>query len=393
MKFRAAAGPNYASRLGMGSRLLTLTALMLVLPVSVAFAQVRVRTSWDNNADILTVGYRVAVGTSPRAPNVEIDAGASTSTTLSLPVGATYYVTVRAYTAWGTEGPSSDETVIDLAAAPGAPSDVSASIHGSSAVLGWAPPQTGGAPNGYLLSVGTAPNAANLLNAYPVGNIVGISGTLPPGTYFGRLHATNYVGTGPPSSEIRFDIAPPSRPLGPIDLSAAWAGARALLTWSRPPESWGDDVPSFYVLEAGTTPGASNLGSLSVGNTTSYVADVPAGTHFVRVRGVGAGGASDPSNEIVLQGPDAPGPASGLVAVVSGETATLTWTAPAGRAQATSYVLEAGSAPGLSNLAVVNVGSATTVSAAIPPGLYFVRVRAANAVGSAAPSNEVIVRR
>ena len=86
MKFRAAAGSNHASRLGQGSRLLAVTALMFVLPMSAAFAQIRVQTSWDNNADILTAGYRVAVGTSPRMPSVEIDAGASTSTTLSLPV-------------------------------------------------------------------------------------------------------------------------------------------------------------------------------------------------------------------------------------------------------------------------------------------------------------------
>ena len=338
------------------------------------------------------MGYRVAIGTSPQAPNAEIDAGPSTSTTLSLAVGATYYVTVRAYTALGTMGPPSDEAVVDLAAAPGAPSDAAASVYGSSAVLSWGPPQTGGAPLNYLLSVGTAPAASNLLNAYPLGNIVGISGKLPPGTYYARVQAANFVGIGPLSSEIRFDIAPPSRPVGPIELTAAGAGVRTNLTWSRPPDAWGDDVPSFYVVEAGTAPGIADIGSISVGNATSYLVDVPAGTYFVRVRGVGAGGASDPSNELVLQGPSVPGPV-GLTASASGGTATLTWTAPSGGTPATHYVLDVGSAPGLSNLGVVNVGNVTSLSANVPPGVYHVRVRAANAAGTSTPSNEVVVQR
>jgi predicted phage tail protein len=55
-------------------------------------------------------------------------------------------------------------------------------------------------------------------------------------------------------------------------------------------------------------------------------------------------------------------------------------------------VLEAGSATGLSNLASVAIGPATTFSTSgVPAGSYFVRVRAVNAAGSSAVSNEVIV--
>jgi hypothetical protein len=53
--------------------------------------------------------------------------------------------------------------------------------------------------------------------------------------------------------------------------------------------------------------------------------------------------------------------------------------------------MHAGSAPGLSNIAVANVGPVLTLSAVAPPGTYFVRVFAQNAFGSSAASNEIVV--
>ena len=66
----------------------------------------------------------------------------------------------------------------------------------------------------------------------------------------------------------------------------------------------------------------------------------------------------------------------GCGAAVSGSSVTITWSRPSG--PVTHYVLEAGSGPGLSNITVFNVGAATSVSVpAVPPGTYYVRVRAA----------------
>jgi hypothetical protein len=56
------------------------------------------------------------------------------------------------------------------------------------------------------------------------------------------------------------------------------------------------------------------------------------------------------------------------------------------------FVLEAGSGPGLANLATFDVGLQTSmVVNLVPPGTYYVRVRPANVTGSGQPSNEIVV--
>jgi len=368
-------------------------AAMVLTTAAPAFTQVRVPVSWDRNRDIFTAGYRVLLGTRPGAPETTIDTGAAVSTVLTLPVGATYFMSVRAYAVNGTLGPPSAESVIDLAAGPAEPGNMHALTFGSTAVLSWSAPSGGGAPVDYLLTVGSGPGAGNLLRDLPIGNVQAISGNVPPGVYYASVRARNLVGMGPRSSEVRFEIRQPSVPMSPLDLSLEWAGTVAHLSWSRPPDAWGDELPQYYVLEAGTAPGQSNVGSFSVGNTTSYAVDVPPGTYYVRVRGIGSGGTSAPSNELVVQGRGAPGQARDLTVTTSGGVVHLSWNPPAGDASsAASYVVEAGSAAGLSNLAVVNVGATTRFSAAVPAGVYYIRVRAANARGVGAPSNEVVAR-
>jgi hypothetical protein len=89
----------------------------------------------------------------------------------------------------------------------------------------------------------------------------------------------------------------------------------------------------------------------------------------------------------------APRPPSSMTAVVQANTVQLAWTPGGAPASVTRYVLEAGSGPGLSDIvAALDVGLQTALSASgVPPGRYYVRVRAGNYSGLSAPSNEVVV--
>jgi hypothetical protein len=70
----------------------------------------------------------------------------------------------------------------------------------------------------------------------------------------------------------------------------------------------------------------------------------------------------------------------------------LNWTAPATGGTPSQYVIEAGSASGLSNLATLPTGStALGLTTAAPPGTFYVRVRAQNACGLSVPSNEQVI--
>ena len=314
-----------------------------------------------------------------------MDVGNALSVPLTLSPGS-YYMVVRAYDVAGVLGPPSNEAIIDLAP-PGAPTALSVSTLGSRATLTWEPPVEGAEARQYLLYVGTSPSHWDIANGYAIGNVLTISGDLPVGRYFARARAANFFGPGPPSHEVSFIVGAADAPPPPGDLTASWNGTIATLSWT--PSSGA----ASYVIEAGSVPGSSNVGSFSVGAATSYTTDVPPGTYYVRVRAANWVGLSGPSNEIVVHGRGAPEQPTDLVEAGANGTVHLRWIAPSRGPAPAGYVIEAGSAPGLADLASIQVGAVTNFSASAPPGLYYVRVRAINARGRSHASNEIVVRR
>jgi hypothetical protein len=143
-----------------------------------------------------------------------------------------------------------------------------------------------------------------------------------------------------------------------------------------------------YLLEAGTASGLANIATFPLASPSLAVM-APAGTYHVRVRAGSACGLGAPSNEIVVSvGGCSPPPApSSFRFTRSGSLVTLNWNAAPG---ASDYVIEVGSAPGLSNLLVVGVPGGP-ISASAPPGTYFARVRARNRCGVGSSSNEIVV--
>jgi predicted phage tail protein len=135
--------------------------------------------------------------------------------------------------------------------------------------------------------------------------------------------------------------------------------------------------------------------ALPAGSTAFQTGGVPFGTYYLRVRARNDGGTGAPSNEVtlVVSGTPPGVPANLVASVAVGGRVTMTWSAPNAGGAVTTYRLEAGSAPGRADLAVVSLPATPTAfaTANVPPGTYHVRVIAVNAAGAGAPSNEVVI--
>ena len=521
-------------------------ALLSVLSVSTAFAQTTttVTAAWDRNTDATTAGYLVYYGTAPGTYQWSYDAGNQVTAALTLTRGAAYYVAVRAYNASAQVGPASNEATINLATAaptaqitatmqnattalvswqttnavsatingtavalsgstpvtiaatttftvvatsasgataaqsatatvtsapaptatitatmqngttalvtwqttnavsaaingtavalsgsapvtlsatttftvvatsssgatatrsatvtvtpptsstPSAATNMAAAVSGARATLAWQAPTTGAAPDRYLLYVGSSSGGTNLANGFVVGNVLTVAGDLPRGRYYARVRAANGSGVSAESNEVFFKIG--RNLVSPRGFAVQWVGTTAVLTWTAPASDGAiEDRPTSYVIEAGTAPGASDVATVAVGNVTTIQTSVPSGTYYVRVRATNDYGDSEPTADLVLVAPGAPGAPTSLTSTGTGAV-NLRWTAPTGAAP-TGYVIEAGTAPGRADLGALQVGNVTSFTApAPPPGAYYVRVRAINARGAGQASNEVVVRR
>ena len=304
-----------------------------------------------------------------------------------------YYLRVRATNAGGTGGPSNEIRVV--VGPPDAPSGLSGGASGSTLSLSWIASTAGGAPSAYMIEAGSSSGLADLAN-FSTGNSATsfIANGVANGRYFIRVRAANLIGTSGPSNEVLVVVGPPA-PGAPSGLTWSSAGSSIALAWTAPGSG---GPPAAYLVEAGSGPGLSNLANFSTGNTaTSYAAGgIANGTYYVRVRAANTGGTSGTSNQVVLVVgcTAAPGAPAGLhTNLNSGGTVQFGWTAPnfAGTSNGpTTYILEAGSGAGLSDLANIDLGGpATTVTfGGIAAGTYRVRVKARNLCGTSTASNE-----
>ena len=253
----------------------------------------------------------------------------------------------------------------------------------------WRASALGAVATGYFFEAGNAPGTT--FATVPVASTSFTVPGVPPGTYFVRVRSVNGAGVSAASDELTLRISSSGHvlPNAPSEVTPILAGGRLSLTW-RPPTQ--GPVPSSYLLEVGSAEGSANIAVLPVPTPSFLFNGVPPGTYFVRVRSVVAGTVGPPSPDAVMVAANAPAPPSEpqfFNSRVAGNVVTLSWFAPV-FGPATRYVLEAGTASGLSNIVVFDTGSAATslVVPGVPPGTYFLRLRAVNAQGVSLPSFE-----
>ncbi|MGE0042527.1 MAG: matrixin family metalloprotease [Vicinamibacterales bacterium] len=181
----------------------------------------------------------------------------------------------------------------------------------------------------------------------------------------------------------------------PGDVRVSVHGTASLtVSWSAPGAG---AAPTSYRVDFAAAGGGLPVARVPATATTLTVG-IPAGTagtFSATVRALNdttPGAASAPvAFTIGSSGPGpcatAPAAPAGVSASASGGVATVRWTASAG---ATSYIVQAGSTSGGTDIYDADVGANTTVSASVPAGFFaYVQVRAVNRCGTSAASAPV----
>jgi hypothetical protein len=222
----------------------------------------------------------------------------------------------------------------------------------------------------------------------PIGNVTSLQiPNVPPGTYLIRVTASNGV------QHVQSNIAtvavavPGSATPAPSNFTATASGNSVLFSWSLPTTAG----LLGLVVERLSGPGGAVIQQIPVRvSTSAHVPSLPNGTYAARMRGVGAGGLSAPSNEITLTLPACPPP--GPIQLTSSANeghVVISWAAVPG---ATGYLLNVSSVPGGSPNIVSQPlpASITSVGRSVPPGNYYVTVFTSTACGTASSGEKLV---
>lgn len=275
---------------------------------------------------------------------------------------------------------------------PGQPTKPVATTVAGGVQFTWSAGTLGGAPTSYVFEAGLT--SGTTFVSLPVATSALFVPGVPPGAYFIRVRGVNGTGTGEASAELALRVGGGSvvAPNAPTNLQTYVAEGRLTATW-YPPQSGA--TPSSYLVEVGTAAGLSNIAVVPVAGRSFLFSGVPPGYYFMRVRAVANGAVGPPSYDVIMVAGNVAAPPTapaGLSSSVAGNVVTLAWYAPT-FGPVTSYVLEAGTESGLANITTFNTGSTATslVVPGVPPGRYYLRLRALNALGSSPPSFEHVL--
>lgn len=251
-------------------------------------------------------------------------------------------------------------------------------IAGGRVTLYWDAPASGPSPTGYLLTGGTRPGET--IAALPIDAAHRLTTiTLPPGLYYARLQSLAGAAASVVSNEVRIPIGLASPPSAPTALVGLVDGATVALAWRT---TFDGGTPAGAVLDVG---GSAAL-SLPLGTVETFTfAGVPGGSYTFAVRTINVSGSSPPSPPLALAFPGAcsgsPAAPERLVAHRDGRGLVVLWEPAAVGPAPTGYVLQ------VSGTLTAAVPTAQrSISGAVGPGVYDLRVLAVNSCGASPPS-------
>ena len=163
-----------------------------------------------------------------------------------------------------------------MRAIPAAPANLAAQVTASTVTLTFSPP--GGPILGHQIEAGSGPGLANLavVPTGPAGQFV--AQNVPQGTYYVRVRAVDITGIGPASNEVIVVVGGGCVvPAAPIGLTAIASATTVSIAWQAVS---GNGIT--YVIDVGSAPGPSDIGSFPVGAGTSVTTSAPNGTYYLR---------------------------------------------------------------------------------------------------------------
>jgi plastocyanin len=237
------------------------------------------------------------VTSSPDGITATVNGSTLTANVAGLTNGTQYTFTVTATNSVGT-GPASapSNPVTPSVTAPGAPQNVTAAPHDSSATVNWqAPASDGGSPiTSYTVTSSPGGITASVDGSTFSTTMIGLTnGT----SYTFTVTATNAVGTGPASAPSNA-VTPALLPGAPTGTAAIEGIDSAIVSWRAPASDGGSPITSYTVTSSpGGITAAVNGSTLSatvtgLTNGTAYTFTVTA------TNAIGAGPASGATSPI-----------------------------------------------------------------------------------------------
>jgi hypothetical protein len=263
------------------------------LQATVTGSNVGLSWSAPTSGDAPTNYTLVARLTSGGAVVATLPMGIATSFSVAAPNG-TFVLSVVAANAAGT-GPESTSvtvTVPQAAPAPGPPSNLTASVTGTTVSFTWNPPAGGGPLTNYVLVAGLTPGFSVPYVTMALGPTPGVSVPgVPPGTYYVRVLAQNASGTSATSNEVAVTVAGATAPGAPTFHAPVVTGSTVALSWS----AGAGEPPTHYTLMASLTPGGAPIVAVPLVGTATSFSGVPSGTYYLQLTASNAAGTSPPA--------------------------------------------------------------------------------------------------